>query len=127
MKTRTIAPLVLLLLIAVSCTNLFTGIVTFRDVRDVALKDWAQASHEGKTTKALDDAVIAQDKHVQEAAKVAQDALETFQANGDKAAYIKALSVLQVAVSDLVSIVVPVITDGQATSLKTLQAKASKP
>lgn len=128
MKYKTSVPVLFAaLLLLAGCQSLFTGIVTFRDVRDAALKDWAEASHAGQTTPAIDAKVIAADAKVQQAAKVLQDALIAYKANGDAGTYEAALMAMRGAIGDLVDLVVPLVTPAKATSLKTLQAKASKP
>lgn len=110
----------------VGCGSLYTGIVTFRDVRDVALKDWAEASHSGLTTPAIDKAVIDADAKVQQAAKALENALTTYKANGDKATYQAALLAMRSAISDLVSLITPVLAPAKASQLQTLQAKATQ-
>lgn len=128
MKTKPYLPVVLLLaFLFVGCTNLYRGIITFHDVRDSALTEWAQASHNGQTTKAIDDAVIAADARVQQAAKVLDDALSTYKATGDKTKYVQAVSVFEATVSDLVGIIVPILVPEKGAALKTKLTKASAP
>lgn len=124
MKTKySLVPLVLLFLLA-GCTTFFQSVVTFRDVRDEALKDWAAASHAGLTTKAIDDQVIAKDAEVLKGVKVLQDALIAYKANGDKVGYLTAVAIVDASLSDLLNLIMPHVTSAQGAHLKSQHAKA---
>lgn len=122
MKTRLLLLPVLVLLFG--CQGLWNSVVTFKDVTDAAMKDWAEASVTGKTTPAMDTAVKAAYANVQKAAGIAADALTAYKAGGSQNSYINALAAVRLAVGNLIDLITPSITPQKATALQTMLKKA---
>lgn len=109
----------------VGCSTLYTTTVTITQVVDSAMKDWAQMSASGKSTAAIDAAVIKAHNHYRGACAVAQTALLNYKASGNNADYISALVAVRSSVDGLFDLITPLLTPAKATNLKTQLAKAS--
>jgi len=124
MKTIRLPLAAFLLAFLVGCAGLYTGVVTVTSVVDTAMKAWADLSVQGKTTPAVDAQVKAAHDKYRAACGVAQSALVAYKASGDPAQYNVAVAAAKQAASDLVAIIVPLVTSAQASDLQTKLANA---
>lgn len=123
---KKLIPIVALLLLAVGCQSLYTSVVTITQVRDSAMKAWANASATGKSTAKIDAAVVAADAQYRAAANVALKALQAYKAGGDQAAYLNSLNAVRAAVGSLLDLIAPILTASQTQTLTTQLSKASQ-
>lgn len=108
---------ILLILIVVGCSSLYTGVVTITSVVDSAMKEWASLSVAGKTNPGIDNQVIAAHNKYREAAGLAQTALMAYKAGGNQADYQNALAAVRVAASGLLDFITPLLTPSKAQTL----------
>jgi hypothetical protein len=123
MKTKQI-PILLLLLLAVSCASIFSGVVTITTVVDTAMKSWADLSVKGLTTEAVDTKVKQVHEKYRASCAVAQTALVAYKASGDPTSYNAAVAAAKQAANQLVDLIVPLLSASNGTDLKTKLANA---
>jgi hypothetical protein len=120
-------PLLLFIAFIVGCGTVFTTFVTLKDVVDVAMADYMDEQVAGHTTPQMDATVRIAYERTQRAAAGAKAALVAYKAGGDQQSYLNALAAARVAVGELVDLIVPLVTQQKAASLKVLQSKAQAP
>ncbi len=108
-----------------ACSTLYTSTVTITQVVDSAMKDWAQMSVAGKTSTAIDTAVVKAHDQYRAACGVAQTALVAYKNSGDSTEYVKAIVAVRAAADGLFAIITPLMPQSKATTLRTQLAKAS--
>lgn len=113
-----------LTLVLVGCSGLYSGVVTVTKVRDNAMKELAQLNKQGKISADTDKKITAADLAYRQAAEVAAKALEEYKVSGDKTKYVQALQTVKVAVSAILDILTPLISQGQAVEYQTQLLKA---
>jgi hypothetical protein len=118
-------PLVLLLACMVGCTGLYTGVVTVTQVVDTAMKGWADLAHQGKTTPAIDAQVTRAHDKYRGACGVASASLQAYKLSGDPAQYQSAVAAAKDAASQLVAIIVPLLSPSQSSTLQSQLTKAN--
>lgn len=106
-------------MLLVGCATMFTSIVTVTSVVDTAMKAWAELQVKGLTSLQTDAKVIVAHDKYREACAVTQTALIAYKQTGDNTAYVKAVAVARATAADLISLIVPLLTDSQATKIKT--------
>lgn len=121
---KRIMPFIAALALIAACTSVYTGVVTITSVVDSAMKAWADLSVRGLTTAAVDTRVIAAHNQYRASCGVAQSALIAYKASGDPAQYNVAIAAARDAASQLLAIITPLLTPGQATDLQTKFANA---
>ena len=114
----------LLLVVAVGCSSLYTGVVTLTSVVDSAMKNWASLSVAGKSTPQIDTAVMTAHGKYRQAASVAQTALIAYKNGGNQQDYLNALVAVRSAAGGLVDLIVPLLTPSQASTLQSNLSKA---
>jgi hypothetical protein len=124
MKTLRLPLSVFLFALLVGCATIYTGVVTITATVDLAMKSWAALSAKGQTTSAVDAKVIAAHNQYRAACAVAQAALTAYKASGDPTQYNVAIAAAKQAASNLVALIVPLVTPAQATTLQTNLANA---
>jgi uncharacterized lipoprotein NlpE involved in copper resistance len=126
MKKLNLALSAAILILLAGCTTMFTGAVTMTSVVDVAMKDWAALSVQGKTSAVFDqNVVMAHDKY-REAARIARDALVAYRDTNDPSQYVKFLNATRSAATALLDLITPLLTTSEATTLRTNLAKSTK-
>lgn len=123
-QTKTIAA-ALAVAFLVGCSTLYTTTVTITQVVDAGMKDWAQMSAAGKSTAAIDAAVIKAHDQYRGACAVAQTALINYKASGNNADYVSAIIAVRASVDGLFNLITPLLTPAKASTLKSQLAKAS--
>lgn len=108
----------------VGCAGLYSGVVTVTKVRDSAMKELAQLNKQGKISAATDTKIAAADLAYRQAAEVATKALEEYKVSGDKTKYIQALQTVKVAVTAILDILTPMISQSQSAEYQTQLLKA---
>ncbi len=124
MKTNLL--LIPFLLTLVACTTLYTSVVTITTVVDDGMKQWAKLSIAGKTTPVIDAKVKATHDRYRQACATAEAALVAYKANADQGTYIAALVAAKAVASELIDLIVPLVTPQQSNTLKANLAKATK-
>jgi len=109
----------------IGCTTLYTTTVTITQVVDSGMKSWAQMSAAGKSTAAIDAAVIKAHNQYRGACAVAQTALINYKASGNNADYVAAIVAVRSSVDGLFNLITPLLTPAKATTLKSQLAKAT--
>jgi hypothetical protein len=126
MKTRVLPFILAAIMAATACTSLYSGIITVTGIVDAAMKEWAQLSAAGKTSKDLDARVISAHEKYRAAAAAAQDSLKAYQQTGDQAAYLRALAVLKTLALDVLDIISPQIDPAKSQTLHQNLAASTK-
>lgn len=109
----------------VGCSTLYTTTVTITQVVDAGMKDWSQMSAAGKSTAAIDAAVIKAHDQYRGACAVAQTALINYKASGNNADYVSALVAVRASVDSLFNLITPLLTPAKASNLKSNLSKAT--
>lgn len=117
---------IILACILVGCTSLWSHVVTITEVRDSAMRELAQLSAQGKISEATDAKIAKADEVYRKAAENAAKALRAYQAGGSESEYVAALQAAKVAVTGLLDILTPFLTQTEAVKINTQLAKASK-
>ncbi len=126
MRTKNLFPILALALLT-ACSTLYDSAVTTTHVVDMAMRDWSSLSVAGKTTPQIDAGVIAAHRRYQQACAVARDALITYKAGGDQAAYQNAFEAARVAMNAVLDIILPLLTPEKAVALQSQIGKAVLP
>jgi hypothetical protein len=116
---------VFLLVLLMGCSTLYTTTVTITQVVDSGMKSWAQMSAAGKSTAAIDAAVIKAHDQYRGACAVAQTALINYKASGNNADYVSAIIAVRASVDGLFNLITPLLTPAKASTLKSQLAKAT--
>lgn len=114
---------ILVLAAVIGCSSLYTGTVTITSVVDSAMKNWAELSVAGKTSQAIDAAVIKAHDQYRASCAVAQTALVVYKQSGDQSQYVKAMLAVRSAADGIIDIIAPLLSP---TKVETLRAKLSK-
>ena len=109
----------------VGCSTLYTTTVTITQVVDSGMKSWAKMSKAGKSTPAIDAAVMKAHGQYRGACAVAQTALINYKATGDNASYVSAIIAVRASVDGLFDLITPLLPPAKATTLKSQLAKAT--
>lgn len=106
------------------CASLYQSTVTLTSVVDSAMKNWAALSVRGQTSPAIDARVKAAHDIYRNACGVMAQSLQTYKQTGDQSQYIAALQAVKAAASGIIDLIVPLLTESQAQTLKSNLAKA---
>jgi hypothetical protein len=123
-KTQTIAA-ALAVAFLVGCSTLYDTTVTITQVVDAGMKDWSQMSAAGKTTPAIDAAVVKAHDQYRAACAVAQTALINYKASGNNADYVSAIVAVRASVDSLFDLITPLLTPAKASTLQSNLKKAT--
>lgn len=110
----------------VGCSSIWSHIVTVTEVRDSAMKELAQLSKQGQISEATDAKIAKADEVYRAAAETAAKSLRTYKEGGSEADYVKALAAAKAAVTGILDILTPFLTQAEAVKLNTQLAKASR-
>lgn len=121
---KRIVPIIALVLLVTACASIYTATVTITQVVDAGMKDWAALSVAGKTSPAIDAAVVKGHDKYRAACAVAQTALIAYKASGDQSQYIAALSATRAAAQVVFDIITPFLSSNEAVNLNTKLQKA---
>lgn len=108
-----------------ACASLYTATCTITSVVDAGMRDWAQMSVAGKTSPAIDAAVIRAHDTYREACLVARDALVAYKASGEETQYVAALTAVRAAATGIFQIITPLMSQTQAANLNSQLSKAT--
>ena len=125
MKARNTIAMVAIAVMLTACASLYTATCTITQVVDAGMRDWAQLSVAGKTSYAIDTAVIAAHDRYRQSCGVAQAALIAYKQSGDQVEYVAAISAVRAAADGLFDIITPMLTQTRADTLKADLQKAS--
>lgn len=129
-KPKSPLPLILLFAVGLSllcgCGTLYNSIVTVNDVETAAMKEWAKAHNDGKTSEALDRKVLAAHAAFNRAKLDTKILLEAYKANGDKSKLEQSLAVVRAAIEPVLDLIAE-FNAPKAASLQTAAANATKP
>lgn len=106
--------------------SVWPHIVTVTEVRDSAMKELAQLSKQGQISEATDAKIAKADEVYRAAAETAAKSLRTYKEGGSEADYVKALAAAKAAVTGILDILTPFLTQAEAVKLNTQLAKASR-
>ncbi len=123
---KTAIPIVLLALIAIGCQSLYDSAVTLTQVENIAMSEYSDLSKAGKTTPKMDATVRAAHTRFKQAATVTADALEAYKTSGDNGKYLAALRAARTAATEVIDLIVPLLTPAQGSKIQTDLTKAQK-
>lgn len=121
---KSLPALAALMLLAVACASLYTGVITVTTVVDSAMKSWAELSVKGLTTPAVDAKVTAAHDKYRASCGVAKNALIAYKVSGDPTQYNAAIAAAKDAANQLLELIVPLLTATEGTDLQTKLANA---
>ena len=122
-QTRNLAA-VMAVAFLIGCSSLWTGTVTITSVVDSAMKNWAEMSAAGKSSQAIDAAVIKAHDQYRAACSITQVALVTYKQTGNQAEYVKALTALRASAGGIIDLIAPLLSPGETSTLRTQLGKA---
>jgi Na+-translocating ferredoxin:NAD+ oxidoreductase RnfG subunit len=111
----------------VSCTTLYTSVITVTEVVDSGMKQWAQANKARQTTPEFNLQVVRLHDNYRAAAAAAQFSLKAYQASGNATMLVTALQQAKDGAAPLIQFIVTILLPPQADALTTQLAKATKP
>ena len=121
--TLTLAVCALLL----GCTTLYTSVVTVTEVVDSAMKQWAQANKERRTTPEFNAQVIKLHDQYRAAAAVAQLSLKAYKETANAADLVTALQAAKEGAIPLVNLIIDILKPAESNQLQDNLAKAVRP
>lgn len=121
---RKAIPILAVLVLVTACTGLYRGVITITSVVDNAAKEYAALYNKGVITADVDAKVTKAHDQYRAACKIASDALKAYKLTGDNQQYVAALQAAKVAATGFIDMIVPLLTQKQATTLKTNLEKA---
>lgn len=126
MKTLRLLIFAVAISLLAGCGTLYTTIVTVSDVESAAMKEWARAHNDHRTTEELDRKVMRAHDAFNVAKTDAGLLLEAYRASGDKTKREQALAVVRAAIGPVLDLI-ETFNPTKAATLKSAAANATQP
>lgn len=108
------------------CTTLYSSIVTITDIRASAMKELAALNKQGKISAETDAKITQADATYRAAAERAEKALIAYKEGAQTDETVAAIKAVKEAVSGILDILAPFITQTEAVTYQTQLSKAQK-